>query len=379
MHDAGVAADGSGGDPTLADAVVAEIEAAGGSAVATYENLDTEAGCRGVVALAVERFGRLDVVVQNAGLLVWEELEEADRSWERLRRVNVDAPFHLARAAFPLMKREGYGRFVFTTSGRAMSVEDTRPGLAAYAVGKMAHFALMLVAAAEGTEHGILANAISPAAATRMLRRAVEPGELDPEQVSPAVVFLASEAAVSRDRCSSAPAAVFRSRAGRRASRRSRPRAGRARSDRGALGEIAGRSRESPPPALDHRVVQLRVRGDHPRAPDAAEHADPLRRRRARADRGARLRRRQARADRAPARDRVRPDRGDAEHRRRGGDRRGDDVVRPDGEAGEGHRRRRRPDRDRRRRRGRLPRLLRHGRRPQLAPARPALDRARPS
>jgi NAD(P)-dependent dehydrogenase (short-subunit alcohol dehydrogenase family) len=193
VHDAGVDADGGGGDSAVADAVVAEIEAAGGTAIATYENLDTRAGCEQAVATAVEQFGRLDVVVQNAGLLVWEELEHADASWERLRRVNVDAPFHLTRTAFPLMKRNGYGRFVFTTSGRAMSVADTRPGLAAYAVGKMAHFALMLVAAAEGAEHGIRANAISPAAATRMLRREVAPGELEPEQVSPAVVFLASD------------------------------------------------------------------------------------------------------------------------------------------------------------------------------------------
>ena len=193
VHDAGVEPDGSGGDPAIADAVVAEIEAAGGTAAACYENLETSAGCVRTVESAVERFGRLDVVVQNAGLLVWEEIEVADTSWERLRRVNVDAPFHVTRAAFPVMKRNGYGRFVFTTSGRAMSVADTRPGLAAYAVGKMAHFALMLVTAAEGEQHGIRANAISPAAATRMLRRDVEPGELDPEQVSPAVVFLASE------------------------------------------------------------------------------------------------------------------------------------------------------------------------------------------
>ena len=193
VHDAGVDADGSGGDPAVADAVVAEIESAGGVAVSSYENLETEAACGQVIDGVVERLGRLDAIVQNAGLLVWEELENADASWERLRRVNLDAPFHLTRAAFPVMKRNGFGRFVFTTSGRAMSVEDTRPGLAAYVVGKMAHFALMLVAAAEGAEHGIRANAIAPAAATRMLRRSTEPGELDPEQVSPAVVFLASE------------------------------------------------------------------------------------------------------------------------------------------------------------------------------------------
>ena len=194
VHDAGVAADGTGTDPSLADAVAAGIRADGGAAVATHENLASADGCVRAVERAVEAFGRLDIVVQNAGLLVWEELEDAGRSWERLRQVNVDAPFHVARAAFPLLKERGYGRFVFTTSGRAMAVEDARPGLAAYAVGKMAHFALMLATAVEGAEHGILANAIAPAAATRMLRREVEPGELEPEQVSPAVVFLASEA-----------------------------------------------------------------------------------------------------------------------------------------------------------------------------------------
>jgi NAD(P)-dependent dehydrogenase (short-subunit alcohol dehydrogenase family) len=188
VHDAGVDADGSGGDPAVAEAVAREI---GG--VASVENLESEEGCRRLVETAVDRFRRLDAVVHSAGLLVWEELEAAE-SWERMRRVNVDAPFHVTRAAFPVMKRQGYGRFVFTTSGRAMDTERTRPGLAAYAAGKMAQFGLMVVAAAEGEPHGILANAVAPVAATRMLRREVEPGELEPEQVAPGVVFLASEA-----------------------------------------------------------------------------------------------------------------------------------------------------------------------------------------
>jgi NAD(P)-dependent dehydrogenase (short-subunit alcohol dehydrogenase family) len=193
VHDAGVEADGTGGDPGVADRVVGEIEAGDGIAAGAYENLDSEDGCHRIVELALERFGRLDVVIHSAGLLDWAELEVADRSWERLRGVNVDAPFHVTRAAFAAMKEQEYGRFVFTTSGRAMGVERTRPGLAAYAVGKMAHFALMIVTAAEGEPHGIRANAVAPVAATRMLRRATEPGELTPEQVVPGVVFLSSE------------------------------------------------------------------------------------------------------------------------------------------------------------------------------------------
>jgi NAD(P)-dependent dehydrogenase (short-subunit alcohol dehydrogenase family) len=193
VHDAGVERDGSGGDPAVADAVTAEIVAAGGTAVASYENLEDEGSGARIVEQAVERFGKLDVVVQNAGLVIWEKLEVADRSWDRVRRVSIDAPYEITRAAFPAMKEQGYGRFVFTTSSRAMAVERTRPGLAAYAVGKMAQFGLMIVTAAEGEEHGIRANAISPAAATRVLVREAAPGELEPEQVVPGVLFLASE------------------------------------------------------------------------------------------------------------------------------------------------------------------------------------------
>ena len=101
VHDAGVEADGSGGDRAPADAVVAAVEAAGGTAAACYENLESSAACAATVEFARERFGRLDVVVHNAGLLVWEEIEGADRGWDRMRRVNVDAPFHVTRAPSP--------------------------------------------------------------------------------------------------------------------------------------------------------------------------------------------------------------------------------------------------------------------------------------
>jgi len=193
VHDAGVEAGGGGADRGPADAVVAEIAAAGGTAAACYENLESESACLATVEFALDRFGRLDVVVQNAGLVIWEELEDAHRSWERMRRVSIDAPFHITRAAFPAMKGNGYGRFVFTTSGRAMAMDRTRPGLAAYAAGKMAQVGLMFVTAAEGAPHGVLANAIAPAAATRVFTRKVEPGELEPEQVVPGVLFLASD------------------------------------------------------------------------------------------------------------------------------------------------------------------------------------------
>jgi NAD(P)-dependent dehydrogenase (short-subunit alcohol dehydrogenase family) len=193
VHDAGVERDGSGGDPAVADTVVAEIEGAGGTAIASYENLEDPAAATRIVASTLRELGRLDVVVHNAGLVIWEEIEVAEASWDRMRRISIDAPFRITKEAFRVMKAQGYGRFVFTTSGRAMAVDRTRPGLAAYAVAKMASFGLMIVTAAEGEPHGILANAIAPAAATRVYTRPTEPGELEPEQVAPAVVFLASE------------------------------------------------------------------------------------------------------------------------------------------------------------------------------------------
>jgi NAD(P)-dependent dehydrogenase (short-subunit alcohol dehydrogenase family) len=189
VHDAGVELDGSGGDPSVADAVAAET---GG--FACYEDLRDEAACSRLVERALERFGRLDVVVHNAGLLVFEELEHAERSWDSVRGVSLDAPFHITRAAWPAMKEQRYGRFVFTTSGRAMRLEDAIAGMAAYNAGKMGAFGLMLAVAAEGAPHGIRANAISPVAETRMLQRTVKPGELAPELVTPAVLYLASEA-----------------------------------------------------------------------------------------------------------------------------------------------------------------------------------------
>ena len=193
VHDAGLELDGSGGDHGVADAVVAKIRADGGAATAAYQDLRSEAECFELVAQSLEQYGRLDAIVHNAGLLVFESLEEPEPSWHAVVRTSLDAPFHITRAAWPALVRQGYGRLVFTTSGRAMRLKDSVSGLAAYSAGKMGAFGLMLAAAAEGEPHGIRANAISPVAATRMLQRRVEPDELAPEQVAPAVLYLASD------------------------------------------------------------------------------------------------------------------------------------------------------------------------------------------
>jgi NAD(P)-dependent dehydrogenase (short-subunit alcohol dehydrogenase family) len=193
VHDAGVAQDGSGFDPSVADAVVAEIAAAGGTAAACYDNLEDAAACGRIVDFTLARFGRLDGLVHNAGLVAFASLEETSPAlWDRMIAIGVHAPFNLARAAVPHMRRQGYGRIVLTTSGRAMRVEDCVPGLIAYSAAKMAQVGLMVGLAAELRDTGIRVNAISPVAATRVLRRSAP--ELTPELVAPGVVFLASSA-----------------------------------------------------------------------------------------------------------------------------------------------------------------------------------------
>ena len=193
VHDAGVAPDGTGFDPTLADAVVGEIRAAGGVAEAAYDNLLTREGCDGVLAIADERFGRLDALIHNAGISLHRAVEETDEeSWSRLLRVNGEAAFRLARGAIPVMRAQRYGRIVLTLSGHALYSDASSADLTAYAATKAMQFGLMNSLAAAGEPYGILVNAISPVAATRMFTREVEAGELMPEQVAPGAVFLAS-------------------------------------------------------------------------------------------------------------------------------------------------------------------------------------------
>jgi NAD(P)-dependent dehydrogenase (short-subunit alcohol dehydrogenase family) len=191
VHDAGVAPDGSGGDHGVADAVVGRIVQSGGRAVACYDNLESVSGCRQIIDLAMERFGRIDVLIHNAGLVIFAPLEEMDDAvWDRMVNVGVKSSFYLVHAVIPHMKRQRYGRIVLTTSGRAMRVDGAAPGLVAYSMGKMAQLGLMVGLAVETDRMNIRINAISPVAATRLLRRSAP--ELLPELVAPGVAFLAS-------------------------------------------------------------------------------------------------------------------------------------------------------------------------------------------
>jgi NAD(P)-dependent dehydrogenase (short-subunit alcohol dehydrogenase family) len=193
VHDAGVTLEGQGFDASVADSAVHKIIATGGNAVASYENLETRAGCQRVIDTALAQFGRLDILVSNAGWVARTPLAEMTPDLlARILDIHVAAPLWLAQAALPVMKRQQYGRIVLTSSGIGLSTEGDRPELAGYAIGKAAQLGLMNALTANSVDANIRVNIISPVAATRVYTGRHSPGELRPEQVAPGVVFLAS-------------------------------------------------------------------------------------------------------------------------------------------------------------------------------------------
>ncbi len=193
IHDAGVNKEGTGFDPNVAADVANKICEAGGVAIASDVLLDSRNNCRSLVEMTLEKFDRLDILIHNAGWVAYQSVQELTPDFlQRAISINLEAPTWLAQSALAIMKRQNYGRIVLTTSDRAIYKQYALSGLAPYAMGKMAQIGLMNVLAVEGKEHGILVNAISPIAKTRMWNVQDEPEELRPDQVAPGVLYLAS-------------------------------------------------------------------------------------------------------------------------------------------------------------------------------------------
>jgi NAD(P)-dependent dehydrogenase (short-subunit alcohol dehydrogenase family) len=202
VNDLGGTMHGEGADTTVADEVVAEIEGAGGVAVASHDSVAGPEGGEAIVRTAVERFGRLDAVVSNAGIfnsIAFDELSADD--WRRMLGVHLDGGFYLSQPAYKVMKEQRYGRFVFISSSGGMFGQ---PLESHYAAAKAGLVGLSNVIAIEGAEHGILSNTVLPFGFSRMVTETVgdpealkQIGFLDvikPELVVPMVVFLASRA-----------------------------------------------------------------------------------------------------------------------------------------------------------------------------------------
>jgi NAD(P)-dependent dehydrogenase (short-subunit alcohol dehydrogenase family) len=193
VHDAGVNKDGTGFDSSVAADTARKIQEAGGIAFPIDVILDSRDNCQSLVETTLKKFDRLDILIHNAGWVAYQSVQELTPDFlQRAISINLEAPTWLSQAAFPIMKRQNYGRIVLTTSDRAIYQQYALSGLAPYAMGKMAQIGLMNVLAVEGKEHGILVNAISPVAKTRMWNVQDEPEDLRPDQVAPGVLYLAS-------------------------------------------------------------------------------------------------------------------------------------------------------------------------------------------
>jgi NAD(P)-dependent dehydrogenase (short-subunit alcohol dehydrogenase family) len=200
VNDLGGSVEGHDQDHGPADAVVAEIEAAGGQAVASYASVATPEGAASIVERAVEAFGAVDAVISNAGILRGKSvLRTTPDDLEAHLAVHTKGGFYVAQAALPAMRARNYGRFVFISS---MAGIFGLAGAGAYGTAKAGLVGLSNVIAIEGARRNIHANVVAPVAASTRMAAMAGAGSASPEveprlreqAVVPMVVYLASEA-----------------------------------------------------------------------------------------------------------------------------------------------------------------------------------------
>jgi len=193
VNDLGGASDGSGAGTSMADQVVKEITEAGGTAVSNYDSVATPEGGEAIIQTALDNFGQVDIVVNNAGIL-------RDRSFAKLSQaelelvldVHLKGGFFVSQPAFRAMKDRSYGRFVHTSSAAGIFGNF---GQTNYGAAKMGLVGLSNVIAVEGAKNNIKSNVIAPIARTRMTEDLLGPmaEHLKPDCVTPLTVFLCSE------------------------------------------------------------------------------------------------------------------------------------------------------------------------------------------
>jgi len=193
VNDLGGALDGSGSSASAAQRVVDEISALGGTAIANHDSVATADGGEAIVTAAIDAFGRVDILINNAGILRDKAFHKMDADYiDAVVDVHLKGALFVSRPAFALMRAQRYGRVVNTSSASGLFGNF---GQANYGAAKAGLAGLTRVLAIEGAEHGIKVNAIAPIALTRMTEGIL--GELAskvaPETVSPLVVYLASE------------------------------------------------------------------------------------------------------------------------------------------------------------------------------------------
>jgi NAD(P)-dependent dehydrogenase (short-subunit alcohol dehydrogenase family) len=199
VNDLGGARDGSGGSVSAAQAVVDEIRAAGGEAIANGASVTDFEAVQAMVAQAVAAWGRVDILVNNAGILRDKSFAKMDLADFRLvMDVHLMGAVHCTKAVWALMNEQKYGRIVMTTSSSGLYGNF---GQSNYGAAKLALVGLMQTLSIEGAKNDIRVNCLAPTAATRMTEDLMPEAVLEalkPEAVVPAMLVLASQEAPTR-------------------------------------------------------------------------------------------------------------------------------------------------------------------------------------
>lgn len=196
VNDFGGARDGTGGSSEAAEKVVAEIQAAGGEAIANGADVSSEEQVDAMVKQTLDQWGRIDILVNNAGILRDKSFAKMEMSdWDKVVAVHLTGSAICTRAVWPVMREQKYGRVIMTTSTSGLYGNF---GQANYGAAKMGVAGLMNTLCLEGEKYDIKVNCVAPTAATRMTEDLM-PKEvlalLEPEAITPAVLFLASDQA----------------------------------------------------------------------------------------------------------------------------------------------------------------------------------------
>jgi len=196
VNDLGGSMDGSGGNSAAAEAVVAEIKAMGGEAIANGSSVTDDAGVAKMIKDAMDAWGRIDILIANAGILRDKSFSKMTiEDFELVLNVHLMGTMKPTKAVWEIMKAQNYGRIVVTTSSSGLYGNF---GQSNYGAAKLGIIGFMNTIKLEGQKNNIHINAISPVAATRMTEGLMPPEVLEklkPEYVTPGVVYLVSEEA----------------------------------------------------------------------------------------------------------------------------------------------------------------------------------------